>query len=89
MQVNLTTNPGATVRGVEQSLAARPVERPVDQAEFSQFEAINHALDSEPEVRAREVERAKDLFTSVQYPPVQLIHRISRLLARQWGDVSE
>jgi hypothetical protein len=84
MQINLTTNPGVNVRGVEQPPAARTAERPGDKAEFSQFEAINRALEDEPDVRPEEVARARDLFASVQYPPVQLIHRISRLIARGW-----
>lgn len=88
MQVNLTTNPGVSVRGVEQPPVARTAERPVDEAEFSQFEALDRALEDEPDVRAEEVKRARDLFSSVQYPPVQLIHRISRLLARRWNELS-
>jgi hypothetical protein len=87
MQVNLTTSPGVSVRGLEQPPAARPAERPADRTEFSQFEALNRALDEEPEVREAEVQRAKDLFASVQYPPVELIHRISRLLARRWDSL--
>jgi hypothetical protein len=84
MQVNLTTSPGLSVRGVEQPSEARASERPRDQAEFSHVEALNRALDEVPAVRREKVERAKDLFTSVQYPPLQLIYRISALLAKEW-----
>ena len=84
MQVNLTVTPGTPVRSTETSPAAPAAAGRPDEAVFSRHEALDRALNDDPEVRADEVERTRDLFLSVQYPPVQLIHRISRLLARDW-----
>jgi hypothetical protein len=86
MQVNLVTSPDLSVRSVEQPRATRAPDTAADEAEFSHAEALNRALEQVPEVRASKVERAKDLFTSVPYPPVEMIHRISRLLAKEWSN---
>jgi hypothetical protein len=51
---------------------------------FSRAEALNKALEETPDARTEDVLRAKDLFNQVQYPPVQIIHRLSRLLAKEW-----
>jgi hypothetical protein len=85
MQVNLTVTPGAPVRSTEASPKAPTAARRTDEAVFSRHEALDRALKDDPDVRTGEVERLRDLFESVQYPPVQLIHRISRLLARDWN----
>jgi hypothetical protein len=84
MQVNLTVTPGTHVRSAETSASAPAKPERSDEAVFSRHDALDRALQDDPDVRTEEVERTRDLFTSVQYPPVQLIHRISRLLARDW-----
>jgi hypothetical protein len=85
MQVNLNTSPNLSVRGLESPPVAREPKGPSDQAVFNSAAALDRALAEVPEVRAENVQRAKDLFTSVQYPPVQMISRISRLVAVQWN----
>ena len=84
MQINLTTSPGISVRSLESPTTVRAPKRSGDQAEFSHVESLNRALDETPDVRTEEMLRARDLFNQVQYPPVQMIHRLSRLLAREW-----
>jgi hypothetical protein len=69
---------------METSPAAPAAAERTDEAIFSRHDALDRAQQDNPDVRPEEVERTRDLFTSVQYPPVQLIHRISRLLARDW-----
>ena len=47
------------------------------------------ALDDSPAVRDAEVARTAKLVPSVQYPPTELIQRISRLLANNWNHLGE
>ena len=84
MQVNQITNPGQVVRNAEAAAPARVPTRTGDQAEFSASEALNRALDDSPPVRGEEVARGQALAQNVQYPPTELIQRISRLLANNW-----
>jgi hypothetical protein len=84
MQVNLTTSPSIAVQAVEPPPAARPRARSADRAEFRHADALRHALDQAPDLRQDAVERARDLFHQVRYPPVEIIERISRLLASEW-----
>jgi hypothetical protein len=89
MQVNLITSPSMSARGLEQLPAALETKRPGDKAVFSQAEALNRALDAVSDTRTEEMLRARDLFNQVQYPPVQMIHRLSRLLAKEWSSAVE
>jgi hypothetical protein len=75
---------GTPVRGTEAPATAPVTSERTDEAVFSRHDALDRALKDDPDVRADAVGRTRDLFLSVQYPPVQLIHRISRLLARDW-----
>jgi hypothetical protein len=90
MQVNLTTHSDLSVRNPATPATPPPSARTgQDEAKFSQTEALDRALQDVPDVRQEEVDRARDLFTSVQYPPVKLIARLSRLLARDWHRLSD
>ena len=84
MQINPITNSGAVVRQAGSAAPARADRKAGDQVEFTAAEALNRALESAPEVRSEEVARAGTLASSVQYPPTELIHRISKLLANNW-----
>jgi hypothetical protein len=88
MEIKFTTIPGISVRGLEQPRPVRQLEQAGDEAEFNQVKALDRALEEIPDVRTEEMLRAKDLFASVQYPPIQLIHRISRLLAKEWDQAA-
>jgi len=46
------------------------------------MESLARAMDSVPEVRANAIERGRELFSSVLYPPTAIIRGISRLVAR-------
>ena len=84
MQINSITNAGAVIRQPESAAPARVPKKAGDQAEFAGAEALNSALESAPEVRSEEVARGEAVASSVQYPPVEMIRRISRLLANNW-----
>ena len=85
MQINPRTNSGAVVRQTESAAPARAPRKPGDQVEFAAAEALNRALESSPEVRNEQVARGEAVASSVQYPPTELIRRISRLLANNWN----
>ena len=89
MQVNPIRNPGLVVRPPEAAVPGRLASPAVDQAEFGASAALNRALDDSPAVRDAEVARTAKLVPSVQYPPTELIQRISRLLANNWNHLGE
>lgn len=89
MQVNPITNPGLILRNAEAVATARVAGKTGDQAEFNASAALNKALDDSPSVRGEEVARIATLTKNVQYPPAELIQRISRLLADNWNSAGE
>lgn len=89
MQVNQITNPGLVVRTAEAVAPARVPAKTGDQAEFTASEALNRALNNSPSARSEEIARTQTLAHTVQYPPTELIQRISRLLADNWNSSGE
>jgi hypothetical protein len=80
MQVNTNSIRTPATGGVSQDtpkVSARPPTGP----QFEGTDSLNAALKETPEVRRAEVERATRLVESAGYPPPELIHRLSRLLA--------
>ena len=80
MQVNTNSIRPPVTGGVSQDapkVAARPPAGP----QFEGTESLNAALKETPDVRRSEVERATRLVETAGYPPPELIHRLSRLLA--------
>jgi hypothetical protein len=52
-----------------------------DRMALNRADALNRALEQTPAVRADKVAQAKDLMQDGTYPPLELIRRISALLA--------
>ena len=57
-----------------------PLKAP-SQAEFAATEALDQALHNAPDIRPEKVERATRLMDDRNYPPPELIRRLSRLFA--------
>jgi hypothetical protein len=85
MQINdLRPTAGPELRRVEQPAVSQPSRLGSDAAEFRATAALEEALADTPDVRPDQVNRARELFASVQYPPAELIRGVSRLLADNW-----
>jgi hypothetical protein len=50
-------------------------------ASFQQSAALEQRLNQLPDVRAEEVERGQKLVSLTQYPPIEMMDKIARLLA--------
>jgi hypothetical protein len=83
MQVNPVNRPALPAEPIHSSTPAssRPESAP---ANFSGTESLNRALDEQKPARAEEVQRGRELMADLQYPPQELIRRLSRLLAERW-----
>ena len=84
MQINHISNQNLSVESVARRPSLRASLSPTDQAVFAATEALNRALAEAPDIRTPEVAHGADLVTTVQYPPMEMIKRISRLLANNW-----
>jgi hypothetical protein len=89
MQVNSISSQSISGPSAEQHAAVRASQTEPDQAEFTKSRNLDRSLVETPEIRGGEVGRAKVLASSVQYPPEELIDRISNLLARHWNHSAE
>ncbi|MEY2411158.1 MAG: hypothetical protein QOF48_3828 [Verrucomicrobiota bacterium] len=84
MQVNFNIRPDIGVQG-EPAVASRRVEtQGGDQTNFNQTAAIENAFNDVPDARPEVVARGEQIIGSPQYPPLDGIRRISRLLAANW-----
>lgn len=86
MQVSPNNNTGPVPRIYGKPLAAKPGGDSSDSARFEAAAALERALSDTPEVRASEVERARDLIADKNYPPPATLKLIGSLLARHLGD---
>lgn len=74
------------VRAELKPAPARSNKAPVAESRFEQAEGLEQALAAEPAVRGETVAAAEQLLRARQYPPPELIGRISRLLGEHWGN---
>jgi hypothetical protein len=82
MQIDPNLSVGALARTASQPPAAAPKAKiEHDHATFGQSDALQQALKDTPAVRGDKVEQAIVLIGQVDYPPPQVIRRISSLLA--------
>lgn len=81
MQIDPNMSVGAVARTPSQPPAAANAKVPQDQAAFTESEALNEQLKVTPDVRSDKVDQAISLIGQVEYPPPQVIRRISSLLA--------
>jgi len=79
MEVNTNLNVGGVGGPTPPKRPA--ASRPSDAASFTSSAALDKALKSLPSTRADAVERARTLTSDVNYPPLETIRKISRLLA--------
>ncbi|MBM3847904.1 MAG: hypothetical protein FJ405_16665 [Verrucomicrobia bacterium] len=82
MQIN-TQYIRTPLAGARAPVAARhePAEAGEVGDSFASTAALNEALKAVPEIRQEEIKRATALVESKDYPPQELIDRLSRLLA--------
>lgn len=88
MQVNPNNNTGPVPRLYGKPLAAKPGAHRSDSAQFEAAAALDRALADTPDVRASEVERARDLIADQNYPSAATMKRLGALLARHLGNES-
>lgn len=80
MQVNTNSVRLAATEKVATDSVKPPPTQPA-QTDFQSSASLDAALKGTPEVRREEVERASRLVDTKNYPPPELINRLSRLLA--------
>ncbi|HOW64083.1 MAG TPA: hypothetical protein P5186_12390 [Candidatus Paceibacterota bacterium] len=81
MQIDPNMSVGSVARMDSRSPAATKNVSNSDQAAFDQSQALENQFNNTPDVRADLVERAVSLIGRVDYPPPQVIRRLSNLLA--------
>jgi len=88
MEINKIISLGVPVLGSDAQNVSRAARGEADQAQFDKTQALNQALNDSPDTRASEVARAKQLVSSLKYPPDEVVRGFARLLASR-GDGSE
>jgi len=90
MQVNLNVRPTPPAAAAGSPVASRkPDANASELATFERSAAIESALKELPDSRAEAVVRGEAVIGMPQYPPLDGIKRISRLLAANWPSTSE
>jgi len=84
MQIESNYNAGAVQRTPPSTPAAKTAKPAVHAPAFQDAEKLNAALKNTPDVRADKVERAKELVSQIQWPPAEVINRISKLVAMHY-----
>ena len=84
MEVNFRAS--IEIRPELKTAPARSNKAPAVESGFVHTEALDRAIASEPPVRAEAMAAAEQLLHARQYPPPELIGRISRLLGEHWTD---
>jgi hypothetical protein len=84
MQVNLNIRPELPVQGSTPPAGVRENPKAVDRATFERSAAVERALHQQPDMRQEMVAKGEAVIGSPQYPPLEGIRRISRLLAAKW-----
>jgi len=64
-----------------QAAKARPAGNSDVEVNFDGAHALEEALSTAPDIRADKVEEGKMLVGSSQYPPIETMEKIARLLA--------
>lgn len=88
MQINPHSGSGEVGRTPPRRPTVPPLKTAgdgVDAAAFSRTEALHRALAEMPAVRPEAVARARQLLGQPQYPPLETIRGIARLLALPLG----
>ena len=59
------------------------------ESSFGRSDALDQAMASEPALRTEAVAAAEQLLRARQYPPPELVGRISRLLGEHWANATD
>lgn len=89
MQITPNNNSGPVGRTYWKSSSPAPAPKATDSAQFESAAALNRALEDTPDVRASEIQRARQLISDPSYPSAQTIKRIATTLATNIGDPAE
>jgi hypothetical protein len=90
MEIRFQTNPLDVVgRTYGPKPANRDVPAAEDEVAFENSQALRTALADTPAVRSDAVARARDLVGQPEYPPREMIQKISHLLALKWDAQAE
>jgi hypothetical protein len=86
MELNLNTNPGLVSRVNKpqpetRSTVGKGPDSLANETSFGRTEALEEALNEQPDIRAGLVERARTLIADTNYPPQVAIRKIATLLA--------
>lgn len=82
MQVNSNLNSASVSQVTPAPAAAAAPARPGSETEFSASQALDRALLETPDARPDAVARAAKLANDPNYPPLELINRLARLVAQ-------
>ncbi len=89
MQINSNNYTGNVARVAYVSSNGKANAPKGDNVQFEQTAALERSLKETPDVRSDVVDRAKDLVSSPNYPPPEVIKRISNLLAIHLSNESD
>ena len=67
----------------EASPAPRPPQKPTtepDKVDMAKTDALNKALQTTPDVRTKQVARAKALVQDPDYPPAKVVDQVANIL---------
>lgn len=85
MKINPQFNTGAVGGPVSKASASAKTGAHVETAKFDTTRSVSRALEQVPDVRPDKVEQAKNLLSDPHYPPLEIIEKISVLLAIHSG----
>ncbi len=89
MQINSNNYTGNVARVAYVSNSGKAGAPKGDRVQFDQTASLEKALKETPDVRPDVIDRAKDLVANPNYPPPEVIKRISNLLAIHVQEESE
>ena len=81
MQIDTSFFASTNAKAISSNPIRPTTAKAADPAEFAATQALDLALHSAPDIRPEKVERAARLLEDPNYPPQELIRRLSRLIA--------
>jgi hypothetical protein len=89
MQIESNYNAGAVHRTPPSTPATKTVRPAAEAPAFQDAEKLNAALKDTPDVRADKVDKAKALIKEIEWPPTEVINRISKLVAAHYNNPTQ
>ncbi len=81
MEVKFNTDIISVAPSTVRPVKSRPAAEASAEAAFVDSARLDQAMNEAPDIRPEAVQRGKELIGSVQYPPVETMNKIARLLA--------